>query len=156
MAETKPESVAYEISEHPFLRGLSAGFLESISYGATPHTYVTDELLLREGEEANRLFLIYSGKVALEVALPDRPRLTIETVGTGDVVGWSWSVAPRRYEHDARALKTTRAIAIDAGVLRTACEEDPANGYQFITRLLAVVADRLANTRLQLVDQQRG
>ena len=156
MAETKPESVAYEISEHPFLRGLSPGFLERISFGATPHVYAPDELLLREGDEANRLFLIYSGKVALEVSLPDRPRLTIETVGTGDVVGWSWSVAPRRYEHDARALKTTRAIAIDAGVLRSACEEDPSNGYQFITRLLAVVADRLANTRLQLVDQQRG
>ena len=123
MTETKPESVAYEISEHPFLRGLSPGFLESISIGATPHTYTTDEFLLREGEEANLLFLIYSGKVALEVTLPDRPRLTIETVGTGDVVGWSWSVAPRRYEHDARALKTTRAISTTA-----ACCAPPARG----------------------------
>jgi CRP-like cAMP-binding protein len=156
VTEPKPETVTYEISEHPFLRGLSPGFLESISIGAKPHVYATDEFLLREGEEANHLFLIYSGKVALEVALPDRPRLTIETVGAGDVVGWSWSVAPRRYEHDARALKTTRSIAIDARILRSACEEDPANGYQFITRLLGVVADRLANTRLQLVDQQRG
>jgi CRP-like cAMP-binding protein len=156
MTETAPNPVTYEISEHPFLRGLSPGFLESISYGATPRVYGTDEFLLREGEEANHLFLIYSGKVALEVALPDQPRLTIETVGAGDVVGWSWSVAPRRYEHDARALKSTRAIGLDAKALRRACEEDPGNGYQFITRLLAVVADRLANTRLQLVDQRRS
>jgi len=156
MKDPNRDPVAYEISEHPFLRGLSPGFLTSISFGATSHTYATDEFLLREGETADHLFLIYSGKVALEVALPDRPRLTIETVGAGDVVGWSWSIAPRRYEHDARALKPTRAIGIDAKVLRAACEEDPSNGYQFITRLLAVVADRLANTRLQLVDQQRG
>ena len=123
MTETKPESVAYEISEHPFLRGLSPGFLESISIGATPHTYTTDEFLLREGEEANRLFLIYSGKVALEVTLPDRPRLTIETVGTGDVVGWSWSVAPD-------ATSTTRAPSRLPGRSRStpACCAPPARG----------------------------
>jgi CRP-like cAMP-binding protein len=156
MTDASRDPVVYEISEHPFLRGLSPGFLEAISVGAKPHVYATDQLLLREGEEANQLFLIYSGKVALEVNLPDRPKLTIETVGGGEVVGWSWSIEPRRYEHDARALKTTRAIGLNAAVLRGACEADPSMGYQFIQRLLAVVADRLVNTRLQLVDQRRS
>lgn len=150
------DTVAQEISEHPFLRGLSPGFLDKISQAAAPRTYATDEYLLREGEEAKHLFLLYSGKVALEVAPPGRPRLTIETAGRGDIVGWSWSISPRRYGHDARALKATRAIAIEGKVLRSACEEQVADGYQFIIRLLAVVADRLANTRLQLVDTLRA
>lgn len=151
----QPKTVADDIAAHPFLRGLSPDFLNSISYGAEHRTYDTESFLVHEGEEASHMFLIESGKVALEVPTPDRPRLTIETVGPGDVVGWSWCVGPKRYEHDARALKPTHAIAIDAKVLCAAGVEDPANGYQFMTRLLGVVADRLANTRLQLVDAQR-
>ena len=85
-ASTRPPA-AYEISEHPFLRGLSPSFLDAISRGATPRTYAVDDFLLHEGGEATHMFLIYAGKVALEVAAADRPRVTIETVGAGNVVG---------------------------------------------------------------------
>ena len=145
-----------EVAGHPFLRGLNPDFLRRIRDGTTPRTYATDEFLLHEGEPARHLFLILSGKVALELAPGDRPSLTIETVGAGQVVGWSWCIDSQRYEHDARALKPTRAVAIDAPTLRAACEEDPVSGYALVGRLLTVVADRLANTRLQLLNSHCG
>lgn len=152
--------MAREISQHRFFHDLSPGFLDKISRAAIPRTYARDEYLLREGAEANHLFLIQSGEVALELSAPDRPRLTIEIVGSDTVVGWSiarmWSGGPRRYELDARALQPTRAIAIDAQLLRSACDDDPANGYRFLRQILTVVADRLANTRFQLVNSHRG
>lgn len=144
--------LATEIAGHPFFQGLRPEFLSHIGDGASPRTYATDEFLLHEGEAARHLFLVLSGKVALEISPGDRPGLTIETVGAGQVVGWSSCVDSRRYEYDARALKPTRAVAIDAATLRLACREDPASGYEFCSRLLTVVADRLANTRLQLLD----
>ncbi|MGD0718978.1 MAG: cyclic nucleotide-binding domain-containing protein [Thermoplasmata archaeon] len=155
MMKPMTDPTDYTISEHPFLSGLSGRFLTQLNRGATPREYSVDEYLVREGEEANHLFLIYSGKVALEVVAPDQPPLTIETIGPGGVVGWSWSTEPRRYEHSARALRMTHAIAIEATVLRAACERDPADGYRFISRLLVVVVDRLTNTRQQLMDNQR-
>ena len=153
---TSQDQVVEEMMSHPFLRGLSPAFLRNIGHGASVQTYAVDEYLLREGETADRLFLIFSGNVAIEAESFGRGRLTIETVGAGQVVGWSWSIDRGRYEHDARALKETRAVVVGANVLRLACEEDPTNGYQFIRRLLAVVADRLANTRLQLVELHDG
>jgi len=150
-----PETMASEIANHPFLRGLSLKFLTRVAQRATTRTFVAGEFLLREGEAADRLYLVCSGKVALEVKPPDRRPLTIETVGAGTIVGWSWSVAPCRYELDARALRTVRTVAIEAEALRSACEEDTADGYRFLERLLTVVADRLSSTRLQLVDAEQ-
>ncbi|MGP8077893.1 MAG: Crp/Fnr family transcriptional regulator [Thermoplasmata archaeon] len=155
MNEEGTDPVVGEISRHPFLRGLSVGFLGAISRGARTRTYSVDEYLLREGDEADHLFLVLSGKVALEVIAPDHHPLTIESIGPGGVVGWSWSTGRRRYEHNARVLKTTQAIALEARVLRAACESDPAMGFQLVSRLLDVVADRLANTRLQLLNTQQ-
>lgn len=159
-SETTRDAVAHEISEHPFLRGLSPSFLDRISQAATPRAYASGEYLLREGEEAKHLFLIDSGEVALELVPPGRPHLVIEIVGAGTMVGWSiarlWSGGPRHYELDARALVPTHAIAIDAERLRGACDDDPANGYKFLLQVLTVMADRLANTRVQLAGRLRG
>ncbi|HTT25405.1 MAG TPA: cyclic nucleotide-binding domain-containing protein [Thermoplasmata archaeon] len=154
MSDASHATLASEMSEHPFFEGVEERFLAAIAEGSVAKTYAQDEYLLREGEEARHLFLVYSGKIALEVSSPERPRHTVGTVGMGEVVGWSWSVPPHRYEHDARALKPTRTIAIDAEVLRYACEEDTATGYRLLVRLIAVVASRLASTRLQLLESE--
>ena len=154
--KVRAEPTAYAISEHPFLRGLRPGFLNEISRGAVPRTYGPGEYLLQEGEPARHLFLIYDGKVALEVSPPDRPSLTIETIGTGQVAGCSRGAEPRSYEYSARALKSTDAISIDASVLQAACDADPAECYQFVSRMLSMVSDRLANTRIQLSNAERA
>ena len=96
--------------------------------------------------------MIFEGKVALEIVLPDRPHRTVQTVGPGEVVGWSWLLPPHRWRLDARALKPTRAVGLAATHLRAVLNEHPADGYRFLLRLLPVIAERLENTRLQLLD----
>ena len=150
------DPTAYALWGHPFLRGLRPDFLNRISGDMVPHTYAPGEYLLREGDEARHLFLVYDGKVLLEVSPPDRPALAIETIGAGQVAGCSRGSAHRRYEYSARALSSTFAISIDSPALQAACEQAPAECYQFVTRMLSVLSDRLATTQLRLAEAQRS
>jgi CRP-like cAMP-binding protein len=145
-------SGARRLADHAFLRGLDPEFLTRIGEGAHEETYETGSAIVQEGDVADEFYLIFSGKVALEVGLPDRPRTTIQTLGPGEVLGWSWILSPYRWRFDARALKPTRVLVLSAGRLRSALEERPADGYRFLMRLLPVIAERLENTRLQLLD----
>jgi CRP/FNR family transcriptional regulator, cyclic AMP receptor protein len=140
------------IASFPFFEGFDAPFLGAIAPGATERTYETGAEVVREGAAAAEFFLVRHGKIGLEVGSPDRPHRTIQTVGPGEVLGWSWLVPPHRWHFDARALKPTRVIVLDAGTLRAALADRPEAGYRFLLRLLPVIAERLENARLQLLD----
>jgi CRP-like cAMP-binding protein len=109
-------------------------------------------LLLREGAPADRFFLLRHGSVALETYAPGRGAILIETLGAGDVLGWSWLFAPYRWHFDARARDAVRATAFDAACLRAKCDADPALGRAVMTRFAEVLLERLQATRLRLLD----
>jgi CRP-like cAMP-binding protein len=147
-----PKAPRLKASDHPFLRGLDREFLDAISEGATDRTFETGELLVHEGEVAGHFFLVFHGKIAVEVTQPSGPRTTVQTIGPGEVLGWSWISAPYVWQFDGRALKETRVVALDAATLRAAMETRPSDGYRFLVRLLPVIGQRLENTRSQLLD----
>ncbi len=138
--------------DHPFLLGMPKEFLEVATEHGTEIELEAEEMLFREGEAAERFYLILSGKVALEISAADHPRITVETVGTGEVLGWSWLISPRRWTLDARTVKPTRLIALNAPDLQRYFSQHPELGYRFLLRLLPVIAERLDATRIQLVD----
>jgi len=152
MSSAPHRELASRIAEHPFFQGMNREFIELLARNATEQSYGTGDLLIREGEPANEFLLLTHGKVALEVVAPDQPRLTIQTIGPGEALGWSWITAPYRWRLDGRALKPTKAIALEAPILREALESRPSDGYQFLLRLLPVIGQRLENTRMQLLD----
>ena len=140
------------LASHAFLRGLSERQLATMAACAESVTVPAGGFLGREGEPANAFYLIHSGHVALEIHTPAGGAVRIQTVGAGEPVGWSWIVPPHRWQFDARAVEAVQAFALDADRLREKCEQDHELGYQLLKRLVAVIANRLAATRLQLLD----
>jgi len=110
------------------------------------------QFILREGEEANRFYLLRQGKVALEIYTPERGSITIQTLGAGEILGWSWLVPPYYWRMDARAIELTRAIALDGKCLRGKCESDHDLGYELLKRFSQVMVEHLTSTRLQLLN----
>ena len=108
--------------------------------------------LLREGEPAERFFLIRRGLVALEVNAPGHGALKIETLHAGDAVGLSWLFEPYRWQLDARALEPSELIGFDAVCLRDKLEADHELGYELMRRFAANLVERLQATRFQLLD----
>lgn len=108
--------------------------------------------ILKEGEKANQFFLIRGGRVSLEIFAPQRKPIIVETLGEGEILGWSWLLPPYHWKFHARALESTRAIAFDGKCLRAKCQQNHDLGYELLKRLTGVIGQRLEATRLQLVD----
>ena len=140
---------------HGFVQGLSERHRSVLAAAAKPFKAAMGEMLAREGEAAKCFYLVQAGHVVLGLPTPDRGVLPIQTVGPGEVVGWSWLVPPHRWQFDARVIDTVQAVALNALCLRGKCDEDHELGYQFLQRLVAVISGRLAGTRLQLLDMYR-
>ena len=91
-------------------------------------------------------------RAEIEIFSAERGSLTIKTVGSGEVLGWSWLFPTYRRRFDARALEKISAIALDGKVLREKAEADHRLGYELLKRFSCVVVDRLKATSLQLLD----
>jgi CRP/FNR family cyclic AMP-dependent transcriptional regulator len=135
----------------PLGRGLSREHVAVLAGCASPHALVAGGFLAHEGGEADTCFVLRSGRVAIEVRAPNET-LVVETLGPGDVVGWSWMFPPHRWRFDVEVLADGEAIAIDGKEVRAACERDAALGYAISQRVAQVVIERLGATRLRLLD----
>ena len=149
---TKPESLDRLLSEHPFFDQMAPEVRQVVAGCAINERYDAGQQIFREGGHADRFYLIRCGSVALEITLPGREPLVVQTLHDGDIMGWAWLVPPYRWSTDARATALTRLISLDGKCLRDKCESDHSLGYAMHRRFLPVIADRLAATRLQLID----
>ena len=146
------DTVQVALASHPFFAALDAEHLALIADGASERTLGTDQFVIRHGHTADALHLVVEGAVALEIADPSRGALTIETIHSGDVIGWSWLFPPRSWAFDGRCLTSTRLLRIDGEHLRVLIDEHPALGRDLVLRLGRVVVERLQSARVQLLD----
>ncbi len=140
------------ISGHPFLQGLNPHQMRIIRDCAMFTHFNAGELIFREGDPANRFYLITKGQVSLESHVRDTGTMTIQTVIKGEVLGWSWLFPPFYWHFDARAVEETDAVFFYGTPLREECENDHELGYELIKRLSEVMIRRLQATRRQLVE----
>jgi CRP/FNR family transcriptional regulator, cyclic AMP receptor protein len=139
------------IAEHPFLAGLSAEHIKILIECAMFSEFKEDQWIFSEGDPANRFYLILDGEIALESHVQDGRTVSIETIGEGDVLGWSWLFPSYHWHFDARALKDTKAIFFYGTRLREYCEEDHTLGYELMKRTAKVLIKRLEAMRRQLL-----
>lgn len=146
------EDLSATLRQHPFLADLSEHHMQILVGCAMNVKFADDHYLIREGEVADKFYLIRSGRVALEVDSSERGSFRIQTIGPGEVLGWSWLISPYRWHFSGVAVTEVRAIALDGKCLRTKCENDHDFGYEMLQRLAQVMERRLEATRLQLLD----
>jgi CRP-like cAMP-binding protein len=131
---------------------MSAERLTLLARCASNVGFHAGEVIAREGDPAAAFYVIRHGTVAIELHAPGRGSMTVETIESGEVVGWSWLFPPHRWHFDARALSEVRATAFDGACLRGKCDADPALGYDLMKRFAQVFVERLQWTRLRLLD----
>ncbi|HSV28311.1 MAG TPA: cyclic nucleotide-binding domain-containing protein [Candidatus Omnitrophota bacterium] len=146
------ENLGRIIDEHPFFEGIDAKLRALLVGCAKNERFEAGQFLAREGQKADRFFLVRAGTVAVEIDVPHKDPIVIETVGEGDVVGWSWMVEPYRSSLDVRAVTLVRALSFDAACLRKKMEADHQLGYEVLKRFVPVIAHRMHSARLQMLD----
>lgn len=134
-------------AQHPFLRSVSPEHLALVLRNAKEVEFAKGEIILTEGEPANRFFLIESGRVIIEA----REGNSVQTLGPGEVLGWSWLFPPFSWNFSARAMEPTKCVVLDGGHLLVTAEENPAFGYDMMRRISQIVIGRLQATREKLM-----
>ena len=111
--------------------------------GAENKALGAGEILFGEGQPANRLYLIHEGQVALETHVASKGDVLVATVSPGQLLGWSWLVAPFVWHFQGRALEPVKATVLDGGHLLVASEQNHYLGYELMRRIAKVILDVL-------------
>jgi CRP-like cAMP-binding protein len=130
---------------------MSRDHLAVLAGTACDVTFPARHRLFEDGGSASRFWLIQSGHVTLDLQVPGQGRMKIETIGMGELLGWSWLFPPYRWSFGAVAARRVEAFEFDARAVRACGEADPVLGYVLTQRLARVLAKRLQATRVRLI-----
>jgi len=138
--------------DHPFLRTLSDEWIERLRPYAREVQYRENAFVFREGAEADTLYLLRSGAVALEQHIPTQGVVMVESLRAGDILGLSWLFPAHHWTLDARCVEPVQAIAFGADCLRDRMMEDQVLGHELLTHVVEALYQRLMRVRLQRLD----
>ena len=140
------------LRDHSFARELASHHADALASCAQECVIAPASYFWRQGELADAVYLIYSGRVALEISLPEQAPIQIESVENDEVLGWLWLIPSYRWHFDARAITEVRALRLEGKCLRKMCECNQLLGYQVLKAFALVTADRLQTARLRLLE----
>jgi len=151
----KREKFEKEVAAHPFLLGMNEQHVRLLADCAMHSHFHSDGIIFREGEPANRFYLILRGRVRLESSTLGTP-VPIDEIQDGDLLGWSWLFPPYAWHFTARALEETGAIFFYGTILREYCEKDHSLGFELFKRMSVVMLRRLQGARQKLMTARQA
>ncbi|WP_314614932.1 Crp/Fnr family transcriptional regulator [Streptomyces stackebrandtii] len=108
--------------------------------------------MFEEGDPAQRFWILRTGTVTLDFAVPGTQPAVIDTVNAGELLGWSWLFAPYRWHFGAETMTRVRAYEFDALTVRMMMDADPALGSALGHVVGQTLARRLVAARVRLLD----
>jgi CRP/FNR family cyclic AMP-dependent transcriptional regulator len=150
------EATIVRLSQHPFLDGLNRIQISLLADCALTARFKPGEIIFREGEKADRFYLIERGQVALESGLDYGEPVVIDTIGAGDLLGWSWMMPPYVWHFTARAVESTEAIYFAGDILHDYCHRDHSLGFELHKRISTVMMKRLQAARKKMLAVHSG
>jgi CRP/FNR family cyclic AMP-dependent transcriptional regulator len=139
------------LAEHSFLRSARPSGLERLVPTASVVRMPARCRIFSEGGYAAKFWLIRSGAVALVLDAPGRGPMVVQTLGRGDVLGWSWMSPPYRWALGAVTTEPVEMFEFDGPSVQSALDADPQLGYEMTRRFIGVIARRLQATRSSLL-----
>ena len=139
------------LAQQPFLKGMDAKFLKTLEESASLCDFKPGKFIFRQNQDAMGFYLILEGKVDVEWFSSAGGPVVVQSLGAGEVLGWSWLVPPFHWRMDARALQSCRLILFDGKTLLKRMEENHDLGYELLKRFLFIVTQRLDAARLEIL-----
>ena len=114
------------------------------------------QYVFRQGDSAEKFFMLSHGKVLLEQRISDKMTVSIESVRPGYSFGWSGmmtgGIEPySRYTSDAISTEASELFILKGEDLNNLLDQDHHMGYLIGQRLTRVIARRLRHRTEQFV-----
>ena len=131
------------LAAQPFFRELGSFHIGLLAGLAMETQFAPGQFIFKQGDPANRFYLILEGEVSLEIESHDKRQIPIRTVGAGGDLGWSWMFDSSYFHAAARTMKPTKALFFYGTILRHQCEDDHQLGYEMMKRVAAATIHSL-------------
>jgi CRP/FNR family cyclic AMP-dependent transcriptional regulator len=142
---------AAELGTLALFSGLRGEELEALASTARVESYAPGAIVFSEGDPPGDLYVIEAGRVTLSMRVPGRSETSVLSLRPGELLGWS-ALLRRPRVATARVVAPATLLAFHAPALLELCERDVAIGYRVMRQAFEELADRLSDTRLQLLD----
>lgn len=145
-------TIREQLAEHRFFAHLPASLIDRVAEHAQEVSFKAGEQLITAGTSAQYCWAIQSGRVTVGIYVPHTGLHALETLHSGDLLGWSWLFNAHRWTFDAVGAKAGMALAIPAQPMRELFETDPALGLPLVLALASVMDERLQSARARLTN----
>ena len=136
------------LSTIEFFKGFDAESLDAVIASAEVRSFGRGGVLFTENHEANELFVVTSGRIAIANRSVDGRESVVALMERGDLFGEMPLFDGRARSAEGRALETSDVIAIPYAPLKQIYDERP----QLLWNVVEMLANRLRNTDEQLAD----
>ena len=145
------DPILTRVHRHAFFRGFSMQEITWFADCARAVDFEPNALIARHGDSADEFYAIESGIVGISAGISNGSSNLVQTLQSGDIVGWSWVSGGSQWSFDVMSLQHSRLLAFDSKCILRKCQADPALGYRLMRRLCEVLSERLISTRLRLL-----
>jgi CRP/FNR family transcriptional regulator len=123
--------------------GLDSEQLAKIKPLFEPCQYRAGEIIFKQGDQADSLYIVVDGVVDIRFDPHDGEMLTVATIEKDGVFGWSAVFGTDTYTSGAICLKDAQLLSVDGCVLKEFNKKDPKTCILVLNRFAKVVAQRL-------------
>lgn len=151
-ALSKPSpKIPDDIESVAIFRGLSEEQISKVLALGVKETFPSGTTVFHQGDEAQALYVVDSGRVAINTSIQDGKWAPVCIVSSGGVFGWSCLVPPYQLTASATTFEETTVSRFDGADLRELFSREPAIGYVMIQNVGGLISSRLKNVRLELI-----
>ena len=137
----------------PWLMDLSPDQLRELEKISGFRYLSTGEILFKEGDNDNLLYIVSEGSLGIEIYVPGQGQVCLYNAEPLDIVGWDRMTPVARHRITTiTAIQKCNLIYFDGSALNELCESDKELGYILMRRLSNVIATRLLAMRIKLID----
>ena len=101
-----------------------------------------NEYIFRQGDKADRFYMLKKGKVLLELKINANITVFISSIKAGYSFGWSSMLDDENYTVDALCSEPCEILSFRADKVKRLFEEDHSLGYIMSQRLLRIIKKR--------------
>jgi CRP-like cAMP-binding protein len=133
-------------TQQDLLKGITPLDAESVIALATPLDLAAGATLFRLGDEADAVYLIERGRIALSLPMKLAGRaqdVVVEEHDAGQTIGWSALIPPHRFTLTATAPLPSRVLVLRRARLMEFCEVYPRLGQLIALNIAGVIGHRL-------------
>lgn len=135
-----------------FFDGFSPAQLKLLRTIFLPYDCAEGEMLFKQNDPAENIFLVVRGAVNIVFKPEDAPELIVAKVTSDGVIGWSAAIGRPTYTSSAICKTNCRLLKLRHQDLHDFSVSYPEIGNLVLEHLADLISERLRNTHSQVMD----